>query len=811
MPPPPTNDDRAADEALPFGLTGEEPVFERATELARALFGDVKVGIMMVRDGRVVRALGRDAVGEEIDPANGRVIATGQAQWIEDLSQDAETADHPMVAGWPHLRFFAGAPVRLPDGRILGALSVVELRRARPRDEALLANLQRLADMVGAECDHLRAIEALAAGERRLQVTRSVLGALVELAPIQIIMADRDMRLIHYSQKWLVESGFEGQELRGRTVYEISPRYFEKHRPVYERCLAGENVSRDRVRGADRDGKPTWWRAELIPWRDASGEIAGVISAAVEVTDIVNNLDELARAKELMDMATELADLHVWEIDYAERKLTTVGAPQELIGRTLSFADMAFDSNQTIDPRDRPGLTNKWLSAVLNGRRFVAEYRVNRDDGREVWAASSVKLDIGANGKARRMIGVMQNITARKKAEAALVHAKEEAEQANRAKSAFLATMSHEIRTPLNGVLGMAQVLAASDLAPSQRAQLDVIRQSGETLLAILNDVLDLSKIEAGKLDLELADFDLEALARGAHAAFAALADSKDLVFELTVDPSARGVWRGDSTRLRQILYNLLSNALKFTEAGSVRVRLAADPAGMLVITVADTGVGIPPDILARLFEKFEQADASTTRRFGGTGLGLSICRELAGLMGGSIGAESVEGQGTTFTVRLPLARGVAAVPLPAPLAEAAPAEPLPALRVLAAEDNAMNRLVLKTLLAQVGVEPVLVADGAEAVAAWREAEWDLILMDVQMPVMDGPTAARLIRAEEAARGGRRTPILALTANTMSHQIAEYLRDMDDVIPKPLEAARLYSALEQALDAPQPPEAAAAL
>jgi CheY-like chemotaxis protein/anti-sigma regulatory factor (Ser/Thr protein kinase) len=303
-------------------------------------------------------------------------------------------------------------------------------------------------------------------------------------------------------------------------------------------------------------------------------------------------------------------------------------------------------------------------------------------------------------------------------------------------------------------------------------------------------------------MELEVAAFDLEDLARGAYAAFTALAQKKGLSFNLVIEPDARGGYLGDSTRLRQIIYNLVSNALKFTEVGQVQVGISRVE-GLLSIRVSDTGMGIPARTLERLFDKFEQADATTTRRFGGSGLGLAICRELADLMGGAVRVESREGEGSTFTVELPLERidatpGLFASP---PVGPEATTEPMSRpIRLLAAEDNAVNQLVLKTLLHQAGVDPTIVPDGLQALEAWRNAPWDLILMDVQMPVMDGPTAARLIREEEAATGRARTPILALTANTMSHQIAEYLRDMDDVIPKPLEAARLYAAVDGALD-----------
>ncbi|MEO8114238.1 MAG: ATP-binding protein, partial [Phenylobacterium sp.] len=320
------------------------------------------------------------------------------------------------------------------------------------------------------------------------------------------------------------------------------------------------------------------------------------------------------------------------------------------------------------------------------------------------------------------------------------------AEDASQAKSAFLAAMSHEIRTPLNGVLGMAQAMAADRLSARQRGRVEVIHKSGEALLAVLNDILDFSKIEAGKLDLEEIEFDLQAVARASQLIFAEAAREKGLTLDLEVAADAEGVYLGDPSRVGQILNNLISNALKFTDQGEVRVTIDR-PEGVLRLAVWDTGEGVSPEQLSRLFDRFMQADASTTRRFGGTGLGLAICHDLAALMGGGIAAASRLGEGSTFTVTLPLARVGDVQPAQAqPRAQAAPAGGRK-LRILAAEDNPMNQLVLKTLLEQAGVAAVMVADGREAVEAWRGQAWDVIFMDVQMPVMDGVDATRAIRA----------------------------------------------------------------
>ncbi|HEY5070955.1 MAG TPA: ATP-binding protein [Caulobacteraceae bacterium] len=380
-----------------------------------------------------------------------------------------------------------------------------------------------------------------------------------------------------------------------------------------------------------------------------------------------------------------------------------------------------------------------------------------------------------------------------------LVVARDAADAANVAKSRFLANMSHEIRTPLNGVLAMAEVMARGDLDDTQRERLAVVQQSGEQLLSVLNDVLDLSKIEAGKLELESKDFDIETIAQAVREGFSAVAESKSLDFEVVVGDDAKGAWRGDGDRLRQILSNLVSNALKFTAEGSVQARFELADTGGLRLSVTDTGIGIAAEKIPLLFEKFTQADNSTTRRYGGTGLGLAICRELAELMSGSISAISAEGKGSTFFAELPFERGVA---LPASEVVAPVVQEMDQRRVrlLAAEDNLVNQKVLRAIIEPMDVELALVADGRSAVEAWRNGVWDVILMDIQMPVMDGIAATRMIRAAEAGERRARTPILALTANALVHQIEEYLEaGMDGHIAKPIEIAKLYDALNRAL------------
>jgi signal transduction histidine kinase/ActR/RegA family two-component response regulator len=371
------------------------------------------------------------------------------------------------------------------------------------------------------------------------------------------------------------------------------------------------------------------------------------------------------------------------------------------------------------------------------------------------------------------------------------------ADAANRSKTEFLATMSHELRTPLNGVLGMAQAMTTDPLSKPQRARLVTIQDSGRALLGIINDVLDISKIEAGRLELSPTVFNMAGFAEDLTALYGGLAQERGLEFQLETTPQARGWRRGDEVRLRQVISNLIANALKFTEAGSVTVRIDAE-GDLLKVSVTDTGMGIAPERAPQLFEKFVQADASTTRRFGGTGLGLSICREILTLMGGEIGFVSTVGEGSCFSFIAPLALAETPTVLAQPVAE--PSFDA-ALRVLVVDDNPTNRLVIRTLLEQLGIETVTVDSGHAAIDAWEGETWSAILMDIHMPGMDGLEATQEIRARERRGGRAHIPIIAVTASVLSHETDAYFAGgMDDFIAKPIELPRLLTILEDCLN-----------
>ncbi|MFD1191971.1 ATP-binding protein [Phenylobacterium conjunctum] len=391
----------------------------------------------------------------------------------------------------------------------------------------------------------------------------------------------------------------------------------------------------------------------------------------------------------------------------------------------------------------------------------------------------------------------------------ALNEAKQRATEANQAKSVFLATMSHELRTPMTGVLGMAQALKATPLSPDQGSQVELLIRAGDGLMAILNDILDVAKIEAGRLELEAAPFDLVELAGQAEALWRDAAEAKGLKLTCVAEADLPRWLEGDAGRIRQIMLNLLSNALKFTQAGEVKMVLrpvpgAADGQGRIEIAVSDTGIGMSEDQVARLFQAFSQADVSTARRFGGTGLGLSICRQLSEMMGGGVSVESTPGAGSTF--RLTLELPLAAAPAEAADDGDAEAEGLVGIRILAAEDNPINQAVIRAILEAIGAEIEIADNGALALERLERDRFDLVLMDVHMPVMGGIEALAAIRA----KGGDAPPVIALTADAMAGETQKLLAlGFDDVQPKPIQPLALAEAIMRAYAAAEARRAAA--
>ncbi|MDO8419170.1 MAG: PAS domain S-box protein [Rubrivivax sp.] len=436
--------------------------------------------------------------------------------------------------------------------------------------------------------------------------------------------------------------------------------------------------------------------------------------------------------------------------------------------------------------------------ALGRGEAVELERRGRRKDGSTFLArvrGRAIDPERPAEGGT---VWIVEDVTERRQFELALARARDDAEAASRAKSAFLANTSHELRTPLNGMIGLARLARAPETAEPQRLQyLDQIAESAQSLAGIISDILDLSKIEAGKLHIEATVFDLGDLLRALQRTYATLTEARPLELHFEIAPEIEGAVSGDPLRVRQIITNFLSNALKFTAAGHVHV-VASRPAGagsaLVRIEVSDTGPGIDEAIRARLFKPFTQADESTTRRYGGTGLGLSICHELASIMGGAVGVDSQPGHGSTFWAELPLPCSQA----PLPTVTDDNARGLEGARVLMVEDNPVNMMIAVAMLERWGVEVAQAHNGREAVAEVHEAvaagrPFDAVLMDVQMPVMSGHEATRTLRAGVA---GHDLPIIALTAAALVTERDEALRaGMNDFLTKPVDAEKLHATL----------------
>lgn len=440
------------------------------------------------------------------------------------------------------------------------------------------------------------------------------------------------------------------------------------------------------------------------------------------------------------------------------REIYAASAPSMIPG-TL-FEDILRFGLARGEYRDAAGREEEWLAQRMEQHRSPEAVIEQRLASGRVLRIFERRTPEGGS------VGLRVDVTE-------LYDARERAEAANRAKAVFLANMSHELRTPLNAILGMADLLVAGLEDPAMLTLAATIRDSGESLLGILNDLLDMSKIEAGRMELRDAPFTPAEVLRRVEALYELRAQEKGLRFRLDMGPGSDAPRRGDDTRVGQILHNLLSNAVKFTDSGEIVLSVRAD--GPLVLTVSDSGIGLSPEEVARIFDDFEQADRSMTRRHGGTGLGLSIVRHLVALMRGDIRMDSAKGRGTTVTVTLPLPLQEPATPDPALDAMPDPVRILTGKRALIADDNPVNLQILQAYLTKFGLAVTLAENGRQAVDLFRPGEFDLLCLDIAMPELDGLATLAEIDRIALAAGGRRPPAVAVTANAMPHHVEEYL------------------------------------
>jgi PAS domain S-box-containing protein len=565
----------------------------------------------------------------------------------------------------------------------------------------------------------------------------------------------------------------------------VPPEHAQANQSHVERYLAagpGDVIGRGRtIRSVRRDGRPVELNLAISEVIDQGEHLfTGIVRDVTEMRQAEQRFRTLFQRSgepHLLFDATGLVDCND-----AALMLLQAGARDELLGHSLaslapetqgdaSSADVLAAA--TVDAR-RDGVRRlEWTARTIGGSSFPV-----------VMTLTPIQL-----GDHDAMLVAWHDIAERQRYENDLRQARDAAESAAAAKAQFLAMMSHELRTPMTGIIGMIDLLRDSQLSEEQRRFADVLRNSAESLLTVLNDVLDYSKIEAGRLEIEQIDFQPTEVVREVIELLSNAASRRGNNLRTDWHEDRLPALCGDPTRIRQVLFNLVGNAIKFTERGTVTVALDARPGPdgrtTLHFEVRDTGVGISADVLPTLFRPFQQADSSTTRRFGGTGLGLAICRHLVVAMGGAIEVDSQPGEGSTFRFELPLepARGAPLRPTPA---GAAPQPALRALRLLVAEDNETNRLLIGTRLRRAGHRVELVGDGLQALAAARAGDYDMILMDMQMPELDGVGATRAIRALAGQRG--RVPIVALTADALPEFRARYMASgLDDYLTKPID------------------------
>jgi PAS domain S-box-containing protein len=641
-------------------------------------------------------------------------------------------------------------------------------------------------------------------GARVLRESEERFRALFEQAADGIVITDIQGNFQFANPAFLAMTGYPRGEVIGQSTRLLSSGMMpaDFYRALWVTIRAGQ-VWQGELINRRKDGTLYSEEMQITPLRDANGETTGYLAIKHDVTERKQAERALRSSEErFRQLAETIREVFRIIPIAADETLYVSPAYEQIWGRSLeSIYHNPSSWIDAVHPDDREQAGDLAIKQ-MHGEHVEAEYRIEALDGTEKWIRDRAFPIRDQSGELIRIVGIAEEITQQKLHEIELVRARHEADAANQAKSEFLANMSHEVRTPMNGVIGMTGLLLDTELTPEQRRIAEIARASGESLLQLINDILDFSKIEVKKLELEIIDFDLRSLLDHLASILSATASAKGIELRCIADPAVPTQLLGDPGRLRQILTNFVGNAIKFTEKGEVVVRVAvveeAESNCLLRFSVRDSGIGIAQDKIGILFDKFTQADVSTTRKYGGTGLGLAISKQLAELMGGSVGVTSQEGKGSEFwfTARLGLCLGLGGQALSVAL-EGETAFCLKG-RILVAEDNSTNREVALGMLRKLGLRADAVANGAEAIGALESIPYDLVLMDMRMPVMDGIEAARQIRDPRSKVLNHDIPIIALTANAMrSDRDGCLAAGMNDFVPKPIMMGALRDALSR--------------
>ncbi|MGA3361200.1 MAG: ATP-binding protein [Solirubrobacteraceae bacterium] len=632
----------------------------------------------------------------------------------------------------------------------------------------------------------------------------------------QILFKDRESRYLAVSAGWLAGTARRRllENVIGRTDVEVFGEARGSEARADELCVieTGEPMLAKLEHETVDDGPDTWTQTTKAALRDNEGNIVGTWGVGRDVTSSVESARALDASQESLRASEELGSVlfehnpqPMWIRDQVTLRVLAVNMAALAMYGYSHDEFLELTVTDLVPPADAEAFLRSLGQLEGESRRaglpVVVPRRHRCKDG-GIIEVELTSTDVSLAGRPCR-IASSKDVTARNRAAAELAAARDEAIEASNMKSAFLATISHELRTPMNGVLGMTELLLDSELDDDQRALAKQVSRSGELMVELIDDILDISKIETGRLELAIADFPLRETIEQSCAPVRLQADAKGVALKVQIADDVPEQARGDGRRLRQVLLNLVANAVKFTAAGSVVVRVSLLPGAngdrQIRVEVADTGIGIEPSILGEVFEPFTQADASTTRIYGGTGLGLTIARELVTLMCGAIGAESEPGVGSTFWIEIPLALarsnegrpcGASATRVATrPLWDTPPS-------VLVAEDSPVNQIVTVRTLERCGCRVDVVSDGRQALDALAKQRYDAVLMDCEMLEMDGYNATAELRLREY--GTRHTPVIAMTAHALPDDRARCLAaGMDDYVSKPIRREQLIDTLRR--------------
>ena len=721
---------------------------------------------------------------------------------IQDPSKDPRLAENPLVRNKPHVRFYAGAPVITKDNFAIGTLCVLHTR-AHSLTEAQTLALETLAAQAArhiemrSELSLFQAkVSALGESERRFRT-------IADASPMLLWISDEAGNRTFFNQAWCEFTGLSREDsIADHWLRTIHP----DDRDVYNRKWIDVSTQRHRFQQEFRlrhaSGTYRWVLEQAMPMFSSSGRLEGYVSSCVDLSSRFADELQYQNNEARFRAISEAAPLGIFVTDSDGNYIYTNQQFQRISGQS---AEESFGSGwlRAIPEEDRERVASSWYAATKTAKPFEEIHRFIRSNGEIAWASVKAAA-VNSTDTVSGWVGTVEDITARRQADADLFAAKQSAEAAMHAKGQFLANMSHEIRTPLTAIIGFAEALRDEKRQhPEDLHCLDVILNNGRHLLEVINGILDLSKIDAGALQIEQTQFNLIELIEDVRMMFAPRIAEKAISFSVNYEWPLPAEIHSDALRLKQVLINLLSNAIKFTERGWIELRVMYDESKRtLRFVVADSGIGIENSQLQNLFLPFSQANESITRQYGGTGLGLNISAHLVHALGGEIFVSSEESKGSIFSFYiLPEQRNAVKLIHAMPVDEVRASRsstPRPKIsgRVLFADDALDNRRLVDHLLRKAGADPILVEDGQQAIDAALHGAFDLILLDVQMPNVDGLSAARAMR-----QAGIRTPIVSLSAGAMTSDVLKAIEAGCSMhLAKPFSRESFYEMLKKFLD-----------